>query len=220
MFLGHYAVGFASKRVAPRTSLGALMAAVQLPDLIWPIFLLLGWERVRIEPGYTAFTPLAFVHYPWTHSLLAVLLWAAAFALLYYAVTRYRGGAAVIAMGVVSHWVLDAIVHRSSLPLYPGSSVHVGLGLWNSVPATMVLETAMFVVGTWVYVRITRPLDRVGRWGFRALVALLAVLYVATASSEPPPSTRALALFAMTGWLVPLWAWWVDRHRVVEDMVR
>ena len=96
----------------------------------------------------------------------------------------------------------------------------MGLGLWNSVAATMVLETAMFVVGTWVYVRITRPLDRVGRWGFRALVALLAVLYVATASSGPPPSTRALALFAMTGWLVPLWAWWVDRHRVVEDMVR
>jgi membrane-bound metal-dependent hydrolase YbcI (DUF457 family) len=220
MFLGHYAVGFVSKRLAPRTSLGALMAAVQLPDLIWPIFLLLGWERARIEPGNTAFTPLAFEYYPWTHSLLAVIVWGIAFALVYYAVTRYRGGAMVLAIAVVSHWLLDAIVHRPDLPLYPGSSVKVGLGLWKNIPATLVLETVMFVVAVWIYLGITRPLDRVGRWGLWVLIVLLVLLQAGNAMSEPPATTRALALFAMTGWLVPLWAWWVDRHRVADDGVR
>jgi hypothetical protein len=58
MFLGHFGVAFALKRVEPKLSLGTLFLAVQLPDLLWGVFLLLGWEQVRIDPGYTAVKPL------------------------------------------------------------------------------------------------------------------------------------------------------------------
>ena len=88
MFIGHFAVALAAKRAAPRASLGWLVVACQLPDLIWPVLLLAGIERARIEPGNTAFTPLAFDHYPWSHSLLLVVIWGAALAALY----RLRGG--------------------------------------------------------------------------------------------------------------------------------
>ncbi len=96
MFLGHYAVGFAAKRFAPRSSLGALLAAPLLLDLLWPIFLLLGWEQVRIVPGITAFTPLDFVSYPYTHSLAMAAIWATLYAVIYYLVARSRAAAALI----------------------------------------------------------------------------------------------------------------------------
>src|SRR6266852_7412816 len=119
MFIGHNALAFAAKRVAPKTSLGILTAAVMLVDLIWPIFLLLGIEHVRIEPGATKFTPLDFYDYPWTHSLLMGIVWGIAFGLIYWAITRYGRGAIIVALGVVSHWILDLIVHRPDLPLWP-----------------------------------------------------------------------------------------------------
>lgn len=139
MFIGHYAVGFASKRFAPRTSLGTLIAAALFLDLLWPNFVLMGWEQVRIEPGNTAFTPLNFVSYPISHSLLAAVGWATLFALLYLLATRYRRGAVVIWFGVVSHWVLDFVTHRPDLPLYPGGPL-LGLSLWNSPVATVSAE--------------------------------------------------------------------------------
>ncbi len=119
MFIGHFAVGLASKRAAPRASLGVLMAAPNLLDLLWPIFLLLGWEQVRIEPGNTAFTPLDFVSYPISHSLVTACGWGALFALLYWARTRYTRGAVVIGLSVVSHWVLDFITHRPTCRSIP-----------------------------------------------------------------------------------------------------
>ena len=154
MFIGHFAVGFASKRLAPQTSLGTLIAAAVMLDLLWPVFVLLGWEQVRIEPGNTAFTPLNFISYPISHSLLAAIGWATLFALLYYAVKRYRAGAVLIWIGVVSHWLLDFVVHRPDLPLYPGGP-RLGLGLWNSILATVIVEGLMYAAGVWIYLRVT-----------------------------------------------------------------
>jgi len=213
MFIGHLAVGLASKRVAPAASLGVLVAAPLALDLLWPFFLLAGWEKVRIDPGNTAFTPLDFVSYPYTHSLVMSAGWAALFGFLYWALTRYPAGAMVVSVGVLSHWILDAVVHRPDLPIAPGSSIRVGLGLWNSVPATMIVEGAMFTLGIWLYVRATRPRDRIGTWGFRTFVVFLAGSYVSNAFGSPPPSERFLAWFALALWLFPLWAMWFDRHR-------
>src|SRR5690349_9013743 len=151
MFIGHIAVGFASKRVAPRASLGVLMAAPMALDLLWPFFLLAGWEQVRIDPGNTKFTPLDFVSYPFSHSLAMSAVWGAMFGLIYWIATRYAAGAVVIGFGVVSHWVLDLITHRPDLPLYPGGAARLGLGLWNSVPATLAVESVMFAAGVWTY---------------------------------------------------------------------
>lgn len=213
MFIGHFAVGFASKRFAPQTSLGALIAAAVLLDLLWPVFVLLGWEEVRIEPGNTAFTPLNFISYPFSHSLVAAIGWATLFALLYFAFTRYRAGTVLIWLGVVSHWVLDFTSHRPDLPLYPGGP-RVGLGLWNSVLATAVVEGLMYAIGVWIYIRVTRAKDGIGRWALVTFVMVVAALYVANILSPPPPSVKMVVIAAIPfTWLLILWAWWADKHR-------
>jgi membrane-bound metal-dependent hydrolase YbcI (DUF457 family) len=142
MFLGHFGAGFAAKAIAPRVSLGWLFAAAQFIDLLWPTLLLAGIERVRIAPGATAVTPLVFEHYPVSHSLAAVLAWAALVGALYFAVKRDRRGATVLAALVASHWFLDAIVHAPDLPLYPGSATLAGMGAWSSLPLTLAIELA------------------------------------------------------------------------------
>jgi len=213
MFIGHFAVGLAGKKLAPRTSLGTLIAAACFLDILWPIFLLAGWETVRIDPGNTAFTPLNFVFFPWSHSLLMTLIWSALFALGYFLLTRYKRGAIAIAIGVVSHWVLDVISHRADMPLAPGSAVRVGLGLWNSVAWTVIVEGAMFIVAIWLYARSTRPTSKVGTYAFWSFVAVLILLYVSDRFSPPPTSTALLPIFGIAAWIFIPWSWWFDRNR-------
>ncbi len=162
MFLGHFGLAFAAKRLAPRTSLGALGAASQWVDLVWPVLVLAGIEQVRIAPGDTAYTPLAFVHYPWTHSLLMSIAWAIAFGLLYRAAGGERRGAIVVGLLVASHWFLDWATHRPDLQLVPWAPERFGLGLWNSVAATVLVEGAIFAGGVWLYATGTRPRSRSG----------------------------------------------------------
>jgi hypothetical protein len=212
MFIGHFALALAAKPVSPRTSLGTLFAAAQLADLVWPILLLLGVETVRVDPGNTAFTPLDFVSYPWTHSLLMALVWAAAFALAYFGRTRFARGAWVIGVLVFSHWALDFVTHRADLPLAPGAA-KVGLGLWSSVPATVLVEGVLFAAGVLVYARNTRPRDRTGRLAFWALVVFLIAIYVSNIMGPPPPSARAVGIVTLSMWLFVPWGVWIDRHR-------
>ena len=212
MFLGHFGVAFGSKRVAPRASLGVLFAAAQLPDLIWPVLVLAGVERVRIDPGNTAYTPLAFEHYPWSHSLLFVVFWAVLAGFAYRAVTRDERGALVVGALVVSHWVLDFITHRPDLPIYPGGPLG-GLGLWNSPLWTMLVEAALFLVGLVLYVNATRPRDRIGSWALWGLVILFVVIDVGNVVGPLPPNATAVASAALAMWLLVLLAWWADRHR-------
>src|SRR5512143_1230144 len=213
MFIGHFAVALAAKRAAPRTSIGTLFVAAQLADLFWPIFLLLGWEQVRITRNANPFLTLDFTSYPWSHSLAMGVAWGVAFGALYFAVTRYSRGAIVVALLVPSHWMLDLVVHRPDLPLYPGGAARVGLGLWNNPLATAVVEGIIFVIGVAIYARSTQPRDRAGRYGLWALAAFLVVLYVVSLISPPPPNVTALAWAALIGWPLTLWPWWVNRHR-------
>lgn len=215
MFLGHFALGFAAKTAAPRVSLGTLFLGAQLIDLLWPTFLLLGWERVRIEPGATAVTPLVFEHYPYTHSLLAVLLWALLLGGLHWAWRRDRRAAALLGLLVLSHWLLDAVVHRPDLPLLPWGETMAGLRLWFSRPLTLALEVPLFALGVWLYVRATRARDAAGRWGLAALVLFLGIVYAGNLWGEPPPSVQAIAWVGQLQWLLVAWGWWVDRHRRV-----
>ncbi|GEJ55938.1 hypothetical protein [Anaeromyxobacter diazotrophicus] len=212
MFLGHFAVALAAKRAAPRASLGTLFLAAQWLDLVWPALVLAGVEEVRVAPGDTAFTPLAFVHYPWTHSLALVVAWAAALGGAYLWRTGRRREAAVVAALVVSHWVLDLASHRPDLPLAPGAA-KVGLGLWNSVPATLAVESALFLAGVLAYASFTRARSRAGRYAFWGLVAALAGIYAASALGPPPPSPRAIAAAGLLLWLFVPWAAYVDRRR-------
>jgi hypothetical protein len=180
---------------------------------VWPIFLLVGVEQVRIDPGNTAFTPLDFSYYPWTHSLVMAIAWSATVAAGSALVVRHLGAQLLLGGLVLSHWVLDFIVHRPDLPLWPGASPKVGLGLWNSVGGTIVVEGALLVAGLWLYVRTTRSQDRTGWYGFWGLMVLYVVLWLSNLLTAPP-DTRSLAYFALASWLLPVWAWWADRHRV------
>ena len=216
MFIGHFAVGFAAKKYAPRANLAALLAAALFLDILWPVFVLAGWEQVRIDPGNTRFTPLDFVRYPWSHSLLMAVVWATAFALVFYGITRYRPGTVVIWIGVVSHWVLDWVSHRPDMPLYPGGP-KLGLGLWNSIAGTMIVEVAMLAAGVYLYTHATRASDVSGQYLFGAFVGLLGVLYVADRFSPPPPNVAAIAWTGIAAAIIFLpWSWWFDRHRTTD----
>ncbi len=219
MFLGHYGVALAAKKAGPRMSLGTLVLYAQLLDLVWPILLLLGVERVRIEPGLMAASDLDFVHYPWTHSLLAAAGWALAAALIYLAISRWGRGAWLVAGLVLSHWFLDLPMHRQDLPLRPGSDAVMGGGLWDALPATLLVELALLAVGVAVYLGCTRALDRRGRWGLWAGVAALLLLFLGSLV-QPPPSERAVALGALALWLFVPWGYWVDAHRAPNRQIR
>ena len=214
MFLGHYALGFGAKKLTPYTLLGTLLLAAELVDLIWPTFLMLGVEAVRIVPGITRVTPLDFTSYPWTHSLVMGLVWAVLFTGLYTFFRRYPRGAMVLAALVISHWVLDVISHRPDMPIWPGGGPRIGLGLWYSLPATMVVEGVMFAVGIWLYAINTEPVDRIGRLSFVGFTMSLVAIYVANLVGPPPPSVSALATLGQGQWLLIAWGYWLDRHRV------
>jgi hypothetical protein len=216
MFIGHFAAAFAAKPAAPSVSLGTLFLACEWVDLVWPAMLLAGLERVEIRPGTTAFTPLDFVHYPWTHSLLMCAAWAAAFALVYLIARKNRAAALLIAAVVLSHWVLDVIAHRPDLPLAPGTGARWGLGLWNSVAATLAVEGVLFAAALAIYVRRTRRLDRIGSLGLWATVLFLLLAYLGASFGPPPPGVEAIAWAGLAGGaLTVLLGYWVDRHRTM-----
>ena len=215
MFIGHFAVAFAAKKAAPAVSLGTLILAAELADLVWPTLVLAGIEVVKVQPGVTAMTPLDFVHYPWSHSLVALCGWAIALALVYRFARGGRTQALVtLAALVLSHWLLDVASHRPDMPVTLGGAERLGLGLWDSVAATVMVEMAMFAAGIALYTRTTKALDRTGTIAFWALVAFLLALYFGNIFGPPPPSVAALAWTCQGIWLLVLWGWWIDKHRV------
>lgn len=214
MFIGHFGLGFAAKPLAPRTSLGTLFLAAQWIDLVWPTLLLLGVERVIIDPALPGLTPLAFVHYPYTHSLAAVLAWALLLGGVYFALTRYARGAWVVGALVASHWLLDALVHRADLPLSFSGATRIGLGLWQSAPmAAIAIEVLVFVVGVLLFWRaFVRDASRRARWGAAALIAFLALIHLGNLFGPPPPSVQAIAWVGQAQWLLVLAGYAIDRR--------
>jgi membrane-bound metal-dependent hydrolase YbcI (DUF457 family) len=208
MFIGHFAVAFAAKRVAPRTSLGTLFIGAQVIDLLWPTLLLLGLERVRIDPTLAS-VPLVFTHYPISHSLLAVLGWAILLGAVYFALTRYARGAIVLAALVLSHWLLDALVHRPDLPLLAGGETLVGLGLWEYPFAAMAIELTLFAVCFGIY--LGTPAGRAAGRRPWYLAFGLVLIYLGNFFGPPPPSWQAIAWIGQAQWLLVLAGYWADR---------
>lgn len=214
MYIGHFGLALAAKRAAPEVSLGTLFTATQLVDLVWPVFLIAGIEQVSVEPGITVVTPFNFTYYPFSHSLLAFTVWATLLAGAFMLIRRDRRGALVLWLLVVSHWALDFITHIPDLPLYPGSDTHLGLGLWNSLAGTLVLEGLIFIMGVAIYLKITRAKDRIGSIGLWALVLFLAVTYIMNIFGTPPPDDPVvIGAVTLSMLLLLAWGWWVDRHR-------
>jgi len=216
MFIGHFGIGFGAKSAAPKLSLGSLFLAAQFIDLLWPTLVLFGIEHVRIVPGATAVTPLIFDYFPISHSLLAVLGWAMLVGCVYQVLRRERFEALVLGLLVISHWVLDAFVHQPDLPLYPGSLTLIGLDAWASLPVTFAIEVPLFALGVWLYSHATSPKDAVGLWGFIALVVFLLLIYAGNLFGSPPPSVEAIAWVGQSQWLLVLWGYWIDKHRLTS----
>ena len=218
MFLGHYGVGLVSKKIEPRASLGTYAMAAVFLDLLWPVFLLLGLEHVKIDPGNTVVTPLNFYDYPYSHSLLMSVVWSLLFGGIYYLIKKNKKTSIVLGVCVFSHWILDFIVHRADLPLAPGIETFFGLGLWNSLPATLIVELFIFLGGAYLYLRTTKAKDKIGNfslWGF--VLLLLAIYAMNLFSGTLPPNTNALAFSALGQWLFVAWAYWIDKHRIIID---
>ncbi|MEQ9400485.1 MAG: hypothetical protein RJQ04_15080 [Longimicrobiales bacterium] len=218
MFVGHLAAALAAKKIEPRTPLGAAVAAGFGLDLIWPLFLLGGLETVRINPGDTAFTNLAFDFYPWSHSLAMVVGWSLVAALVGGKLIGSKRVGTTLGALVMSHWILDLVAHRPDLPVWPGGPV-LGMGLWYSVPGTLVVEGSMLAIGLAAYRATTRPDDRVGSLALSGLLVLSVAIWAAQPWAPPPPSTTAVAVSALAIWLFPVWAGWADRHRSLRPGV-
>ena len=214
MFIGHFGVGLSAKKLAPKTSLGTLFLSVQFVDLLWPMFLLLGMEHVRIDIGNTVVTPLDFYDYPITHSLVGGIGWGILFGGAYFAINRDRTGALVIGGLVVSHWFLDLLVHGPDLPIYPGGP-KVGFGLWNSVSGTLIAEALVFGAGLLVYLRTTTARSLQGNFALWSFVVVTTVLYLVSSFGPPPGEVKSLAWAALGQWIIVPWGWWIDVKRVV-----
>jgi hypothetical protein len=216
MFVGHYGPALAAKAVKKTIPLWVLFLAVQLLDVFWSIFVLLGIEKVRIVLGITVANPLDLYYMPYTHSLVAAILWSAGAALVYRSARGGDGwlGAGLVGGAVFSHWILDLLVHRPDLALYD-DTFKVGLGLWNYPVISSALETASLFGGIYLYCRATRPVTPGGRYamvifGF-AMLGLQALVFL----RPPPPSPSAAAMTALSSYLVLAGvAYWLERKRV------
>jgi hypothetical protein len=213
MFIGHFGTGLAAKKLDSKISLGTLFLAAQFIDLLWPILLLLGIEKVIIEPGNTSFTPLNFISYPYSHSLFGVLIWSLLFGSIYYLNRKNIKSALLLAALVMSHWILDLITHRPDLLIIPLGDIKVGLGLWNSVIFTMLIEVSIFGVGAYLYISCTKAENKKGKIGLWSLLVFLVVIYLMNIFGSPPPSEKAIAVVGLFQWLLVGWAYWIDKNR-------
>jgi hypothetical protein len=226
MFVGHYGVSFAGKKPAPRLSLGILFLAVQLLDILFAVFVLLGIEKLRIVPGFTAYNPYDLYWMPYSHSLLGALLWSTLTTLVGLAALRRlrwsrdrRIAAGVLGAAVFSHWLLDVPMHTRDLPLFlDASSPRVGFGLWNHVAAALAAELLVLAAGAAIYLKATRPKSPGARIRTAVFGAVLLAAALATPFMPTPASDRALAVQALVLYgVLAAAAQWIDRGRAPRE---
>jgi hypothetical protein len=221
MFIGHYGIALAAKRVDKNISLGLLFFATQFADILFFLLVLLGIEKMSFAPGITKVSPLDFTYYPYSHGLAASFFWAG----LFFAVFKIapskpdsNKNRVALTMGatVFSHFLLDAIVHRADLPLLGGDSYKIGLGLWNYVLASSLIELLIFLSGLWVYFKSTKGATFIGKYGMIIFSAFVTIIWMASLLT-PTPSDFKIRGFAIFGLvfqlLVIVIVSWLDRRR-------
>ena len=215
MFIGHYGPSFAIKAVRPVIPLWLLFISVQLMDVAWAILVFLGIEKVRIVPGITASNPLDLYYMPYTHSLVAGGLWAAAAIVLCKPLRGVHNWSAAVWVGaaVFSHWILDGLVHRPDLPLYD-DTMKVGLGIWNYPVIALVLEALLLFGGMIMYLRRTQAINAIGRLGPPVFGILMLAIQGYIFFGPPPTSPGAAATTALVSYVVfAVVAHWLGRQR-------
>ena len=215
MLIGHYGPSFAGKAYGKTVPLWVLFLAVQLVDIAWSILVLLGIEKVRIVPGITATNPFDLYYMPYTHALPAALVWSFVAAMAYRLLMRVNDWLSVVIVGaaVFSHWVLDLLVHRPDLPLYD-NAYKVGLGLWDYPAFAFALECALMFGGIFLYIRTTKPLDNIGRYGMVIFGLIAAVMQAYIFFGPPPTSPESLAATALVVYAIfAAVAYWLEQKR-------
>jgi hypothetical protein len=212
MFIGHYSAALVAAAHPKAPRLGTLFVAAQLVDIAFFSFVLAGVEHVRIIPGFTAMNPMDLYDMPLTHSLVGSLLWAVGFAALIFAFTRKPAPALIGALVVVSHWLIDLLVHVPDLTL-AGGEPKLGFGLWNHPAIAMTLEIALLLASAWTYERATRPTDK--RWALPALIiSLLAIQAFNWFGVQPTALEPSLSILALVAFgVAAAFAAWVSRQR-------
>lgn len=215
MFIGHFGLSFAAKKLAPKVSLATLFVATQFVDILWPFMLIFNIEKVAVVPGYTKVNAYEFLYFPYTHSLLMGIIWGIVTALVYFLIKKDIRSSIVIGLCVLSHWFLDLIVHTADLPVTLFGDDKVGLGLWNHVAATFIIEFLIFSGGLFIYTSITNAKNKKGKWGLWGLVILLVMVTISNTFGPPPPdSVKVLFIsFIILMTLIILLANWVDKNR-------
>jgi hypothetical protein len=219
MFIGHFGLSFAAKKAAPKVSLGTLFIATQFVDILWPFLLVFNVEKVAIVPGYTKTNAFEFLYFPYTHSLLMGVVWGVVVGGVYWLFKHDNRGAIVMGLCVLSHWFFDLVVHTADLPLTPFGDYKVGFGLWNNLAATLIIETTIFLAGTYIYATFTKAKNRIGQLGLWTLVILLLAISLNNTFGPPPsPSVSTITLLVsfmiMMGIIISL-AYWVDKNRAI-----
>jgi hypothetical protein len=216
-WLDTFAVGLGAKPIAPRVSVGTLMLAAVVADLLFWIFVLLGIEHFRVQPGITATNALELYDIPFSHSLLMDAVLAVLLGSFYLVRHRNLRGARVLGVVVLSHWVLDFVSHRADMPLAPGLHTYLGLGLYNSRIGIVIVEGVFWVVGVVIYAQATRPKNRAGLFGFWLVVALLSLLWISTLSGNPPSNLPAAGISSLIFFSsVMVWAYWMNQVRPLK----
>jgi hypothetical protein len=210
MLVGHFAVAFVGKRVEPKISLGTLMLASMLPDLLWPIFSIAGIEYTTEE---RAGAEAGIFSIPISHSLLMVAIWASLFSGAYLLRRHYLRGSVLLFLAVVSHWLLDSVSHKHALA--PGIDSHLGLGLWNSLPATIIVEGGFWLLAIILYIRSTHPNKRAGIYLFWPVVAFLTFVWITNIRKGPPPPRAVIGSLIFFS-LIAVWAYWMNRLRSTQ----
>jgi hypothetical protein len=214
MLVGHYAIGFFGKKLAPRASLGVFVLAAMAADILWCAFMLAGVEQVEFTSGRGAGQYFRAVTIGLSHGLAMDLLWAALLAAGVYLFTRYARGAVIVFFAVLSHWVLDVVSHRPDMPIGLGPGSKLGLGMWSSVPITLLVEGGFWILALIVYARSHLFSSRARLWGFGVGSLILTVIWSGNITGPPPTDTRSASMFSLFIFSISVvWAYWIDRPR-------
>jgi len=216
MFVGHYGVSFVLKSVDRKTPLWILFIAVQLVDVFWSFFVIVGIEKARIVPGITASNPLDLYYMPYTHSFIAAIVWSLISFMIYRLLPNAGGRreALIVALAVLSHWFLDLLVHRPDLPLY-ADTYKVGIGLWNYPVPAFLLETGLLLIGMTLYFRATVAKSPMGKYGMIVFGVVMAIIQAALFFGPlVAHSSTGAALIALISYSIFAWvAYWLERKR-------
>jgi len=219
MFVGHFAVGFGAKRGAPKTSVGTLIFAALLADLLVFLFVAVGIEYISIQPGITRVNALDLYDFAWSHSLVMDVVWGALLTAAYWLIRRYGRGARVLFAAVLSHWILDWASHRPDVPLAPGVHRYYGLGLYNSPIGLLIIEGGLWVIGIILYLRVTHTHSFAGHLVLWTFIVLFTTLWLLSFNGAPPPSVHVLVTVDLILFpIVLVWAYWIDRLRQPNEI--